>query len=296
MDSLLPLKKAKHAGLLGAKRAGVVGRIMRDRAWYPMLRATRSSAFDHARFVGKDGRFPMDYFLNRGPMQVESICNAPKRIFVLWTGGNTLTPNRQAGLESIRASQSSRVEVILVTPENLHEWEVPEAPIPDVYQHLSYVHRSDYLRSYLMHHHGGGYSDIKPTAADWAPLFDRINTDPDAWVLGYPETASEYVARIESPVGRELHRQYARLVGNCAFICRPGTPLTSAWFDEVSSRLDYYRRALERAPAKDPFGDTGGYPVPWTALQGQVFQPLQLMFNNHVVSEPGIAPTWEAHR
>ena len=296
MNLVKGLRTAKHQLFLGTRAVQAAGRAARDRAVYPAVNAVQPTVFDHARFAEADGQFPMDYFLNRGPEHRGVWALAPARIFALWTGDNGLSPNRLAALESIRAAQSADVEVTLVTPDRLHEWEVAGSPIHPAYERLSLVHRSDYLRCYLMHHHGGGYTDIKHTAVDWRPFFGRLNADRSAWVLGYPEQSSREAAYMESPLGREIRRRYAELAGNGAFICKPGTPLTTAWLDEVSARMDYYHRALERNPAIDPFGQAPGYPLPWTVLQAQVFQPLQLQYLDRVLLDPALRPSMKEHR
>ena len=48
-----------------------------------------------------------------------------------------------------------------MTPANLQDWVVAGHPLHPAYNDLSLVHRSDYLRAYLLHHHGGGYCDLK---------------------------------------------------------------------------------------------------------------------------------------
>ena len=45
--------------------------------------------------------------------------------------------------------------------ENLSSWIAEKSPLHPAYNYLSSVHKADYLRCYLMHHHGGAYSDIK---------------------------------------------------------------------------------------------------------------------------------------
>ncbi|MEU5467039.1 hypothetical protein [Kocuria salsicia] len=53
----------------------------------------------------------------------------------------------------------------LVTPENLSDWVLPQHPLHRAYENLSLVCRSNYLRASLTHHHGGGYCDLKASAA-----------------------------------------------------------------------------------------------------------------------------------
>ena len=99
-----------------------------------------------------------------------------------------MTHNRTAALSQLRRDNPF-LEVVLVSPDNLVEWLIPDSPIHPAYERLSLVHRSDYLRSYLMHHHGGGYADIKRDYGDLTPCFDRLENSNRQWLLGYPESA-----------------------------------------------------------------------------------------------------------
>ena len=80
------------------------------------------------------------------------------------------------------------VDLVLVTPDNLGEWLVDDSPLHPAYEDLSLIHRSDYLRGYLMHHHGGGYIDIKQPLGSWvARAFSsrawssRLTTMSSSW-------------------------------------------------------------------------------------------------------------------
>lgn len=64
-------------------------------------------------------------------------------------------------------TKNSGVEVKLITPKNLNNYLLPDFPLHPAYDYLSLVHKSDYLRCYFMHFHGGGYSDIKPNYKNW---------------------------------------------------------------------------------------------------------------------------------
>lgn len=290
--------RAVDAARAAKHRAFLAGRGLAERreAFSDAMLARRACrlgpGFDAERHREADGQFALDYFLNRvDDTLTDAGLDVPRRIFVAWTGENALTPNRLAALESIRAMNAG-LDVVLVTPENLNEWVVDTHPLHAAYEHLSAVHRSDYL----LHHHGGGWSDLKRASHDWSPSFDAINADPSAWLLGYPEARSRDVAYLASPLGREMAARHRTIAANCAFIARPLTPFTAAWLEEVEARLDYYARSLARHPAVDPFGEGGGYPMPWSALQGLVFQPLQLRFAEHLQLDERLRPAPGQHR
>lgn len=295
MPFIETMKQGKHRSAQAARRARAA---LRDRLLYPVAVGLEGEQIALTRLRMRDGEAQFENFLERGVDGVtedDAHRTVPKRIFVLWTGRNEMSENRRRSLDNLRAMQEG-IEVVLLGPEDIDAWVVAGSPFHDAYEHLSLNHRSDYLRCYFMHHHGGGYTDLKASRQNWTPFFDQLNDSPSAWILGYPERASHEAAYLESPTGRAIRRRYASLAGNGAFIARSGTPFTADWFDEVNNRLDYYRRALRRRPAVDPFGQSGGYPLPWTVLQSQVFQPLQLKYPNRILLDEGIRPDFTAYR
>jgi hypothetical protein len=58
---------------------------------------------------------------------------------------------------------------------------LPEYPLHPAFKYLSYVHKSDYLRSYFMHFYGGGYADIKKYSSNnnWKECFNLLNSNTD---------------------------------------------------------------------------------------------------------------------
>jgi len=226
-----------------------------------------------------------------------------RRIFCFWTGNNPLSDRRRANLAALRAGTG--VEVVLVTPRNLHDF-LPATQLHPAYVHLNLAHRSDYLRCYFMRRYGGGYSDIKRSTHNWQQYFDEIEANPQLWVVGYPEIGPGGIANLYS-VSRQLGTPWAataqawlsrkwlqahwrRLIGCGAYICRPGTPLLEAWWAEINLRLDRLLPALQAAPARYPReragevhdGAISAYPVPWTYLNGAILQPLFLRHVRHL--------------
>ena len=114
-------------------------------------------------------------------------------IYVFWTGTNSLTPNRLAGLKSLE--DRAGIEVKLVTPQNLKNYIKEEDPLPEAYQYMSLNHKSDYLRSYFMHHYGGGYADIKTYFHSWKQAFEQLENS-DAYIIGYPEIGEHGIASV----------------------------------------------------------------------------------------------------
>ena len=213
----------------------------------------------------------------------------PRRIFCLWTGDNAMSPNRVRALAELRRLNEPHAEVVLVTPQTLERWVVPGHPLHPAYGGLALIHRSDYLRTYLMHHHGGGYSDVKAARDPWRGAFDALSARTDRWLVGYPEISYRVVAPVPHPLRRQLQIHHARLLGNGAYICRPRTPFTEAWLAEAERRLDGWREGIERVPG-DVFSGPHGYPVPFYGLLGEIFHPLCLRFHEQLLQDATLMP------
>ncbi|MFN9369644.1 MAG: hypothetical protein ACK6CT_12920 [Planctomycetia bacterium] len=224
------------------------------------------------------------------------------RVFVIWFGG-PLSATRAASLDAIRRNVGVPVE--LVAERNLGDWIVDNAPLHSSFGSLSAIHKSDYLRCYLMHHHGGGYVDLKPLEADWRPAFDRLAADPALLAVGYAEVGPGSVAtfgveRLPPPRPlyaawwryRRLQLNFRRLIGTCGFVMRPGTPFTAAWWAGVNRRLEGFAPALATHPAAHPRDHAGfmidgrpsGYPIHWTALLADILQPLVLAHRRRIAT------------
>lgn len=294
MSAAERLRRAKHRLWLAKRSAGETSRALTDRVhrWDDQV---RTHEFDAQRYVGRDGQWSFDSFWRFDAPSPLGGGQIQRRIFAFWFGPDEMSENRLRGLDAlVRANPSA--EVVLVGPDNLNDFVVAAHPLHSAMSHLSAVHQSDYLRGYFMHHHGGGYSDIKAATADWSTAFSRIENDPNIWMVGYQEPSSKDCARIESKLGRHLRRRSGLLAGNAAFICRPGSPLTAEWLAEQERRLSYYEPLLRRFPAADAYGTNSDYPLPWTILQAQVLQPLQLKYSEHVVLEAAVRPVLADHR
>lgn len=237
-------------------------------------------------------RYPSQRFL-RFNEPVEEILETPRCIFALWTGENTMPKIRSANLQKIR--EQAGVTVHLVTPDNLSDWVMEDHPIHPAYEYLSLTHRSDYLRAYLLHHHGGGYTDIKSPRGSWDVYFENLNKDPEAWLLGYPEDSKGRIPPYGGALEKDLHRHFASVMGTMAMITRPRSPLTSEWFSEMERRLDYFLPLLERAPGgvRD---EVAHYPVGWTQLLADILYPLSLKYSSHIRLHENFTPPDEPYR
>jgi hypothetical protein len=194
---------------------------------------------------------------------------APARLFCFWTGDNNMSPARERCFHTLKVSE---LEVVLVTPKNLAEY--IKTPLHPAYEYLSYTHRADYLRTYFMHHYGGGYTDIKTTTSSWRNALNGLNTDTYAYAAGYPEVFC---------ASRNTHtcEQFENLIGNCAYIFKPYTQLTYEWLRVCESRLDIHMAALQNNPgrgAHDVYGTHGEYPLRWEEILGELFHDVCVQY------------------
>ena len=159
-----------------------------------------------------------------------------------------------------------------------------------------------------MHHYGGGYSDIKRQSGSWKHLFDKINNDPNIWVIGLgglnPPSRG---FGIPKSVEKEVISFYPRLVGVSYFICRKKTPFTTEWYNKLHQKLDCYLPTLKKYPAifsresydrppskwcedeKDPDlkslscpSEPTKYPIKWSGILGDIVYPIQTRYLENI--------------
>lgn len=248
-------------------------------------------------------KYPHSFLVNSFPNEYKGQ-KAPEVIYCFWTGDNPITENRKKGLEALE--KNAGVPVKLITPKNLHEYIKPEYPLHKGYELLSLTMRSDYLRCYFMHHYGGGYADIKPFEHSWKPAFDKLNNNEDKYVIGYPELLYGGLApaehrflddisiypdyhsmkKAQETIHKDLEKHTPLLVGNCGFICKPYTPITTEWFAEVNARMDeLYNNSSPEKTLSPPYF----YLV-------QIFHPLQLKYHKHIAQYKKLLPILKNYR
>ncbi|SIT97387.1 hypothetical protein SAMN05660493_02104 [Epilithonimonas bovis DSM 19482] len=263
----------------------------------------------------KQGRYNYTFNKDKYPHSFLNLDNpvtytgepAPEVIYCFWTGDNPLTENRKKGIQALE--KNAGVPVKLITPENLPQYIKPGFPLHKGYELLSLTMRSDYLRCYFMHHHGGGYADIKPFSHSWKPAFQKLNDKNDRYIIGYPELLYgglapvahrfldgknynnyELMALAERKIHNDLAKHTPLLIGNCAFICKPYTPITTEWYNEVNKRMDelyeYYNKDNSEGMVK---------PIPYFYLV-QIFHPLILKYHKHIIQYKKLLPVLKNYR
>lgn len=287
MDPMNLARRAKHRAFVARRRAVRRATALKfDAATIVFARADRVRPY-----VYRPGRYAGS-FLDQDHTTAEPSA-FPERVFVVWAGDNEMSANRQASLSRIRETIGLPVE--LVTPATLDRWLVPGHPLPAAYEHLSLVHRSDYLRGYLMHHHGGAYVDVKQPLESWRPAWDRMAADPDAWVTSYRASHANWIGKLPGRLGRDILVHHRLMFGKGGFMMRSHTPLTSAWLVRMDAVLEERSEALAQHPG-GVFGDSGGYPMSWTDLLGRVLDPLTLKHLAHVRYDDRMLLRFEDYR
>lgn len=274
-------QQVKHRAYVAKKRLG----------WRVQLAAAPILDVPYRRFQRAfpksfDGA-PTGSFLDlSAPACREPGSPTPRVLWIFWTGENELSPSRRRSLDVIRATQLG-LDVRLITQNNVASIEVPGHPLHESWRHLSFVHRSDYLRAYVLRHHGGAYTDLKRPLAAWAPLVDEFDRQPDAWLWGYNEIKFDMVPDVRRTAGVDLRRVSDQMIGHGSYLAKAGTPLVVEWLDELERRLTYYSDLLRRAPG-NARGTNPGYPVRWTGLLADVLSPLVYKYRQHVIVDDRI--------
>lgn len=205
-------------------------------------------------------------------------------IYCFWVGNNNLemNDNRKAGLDSLKINSGVHVE--LVTNETLESFIVPGYPLHEGFQSLSDVHKADYLRTYFMHHYGGGYSDIKPCNWDWTQYFEELENS-DAFGIGAPEDEFELSVTVKQRPW--LGQHWDKLMTNDLYIFKPQTLFTELWYSNLLEVMDKKLDLLLNNPARLPreAADTvvTNYPIEWGEILLEIFHPLCFQFTDKLI-------------
>lgn len=221
--------------------------------------------------------------------------------FVIWCywEGDAMEGNRKLSFEYFL--KHIEVPVALITPKNLHKYIQPEHPFPEGYPYLSIVHRSDYIRAYLMHYYGGGWHDIKATEVSYKEIWREFE-NPNIWLIGRHEVPNG-AAKSYDDEGRYMPNYHQDLVAVPSWVARPNTPLSKEILERIESVINDNYDKLKKYPAKHPRekkltgknllqkifnilkftyqGRSLHYPLDWT-LFGNIFHPTVLKYKGHI--------------
>ena len=155
----------------------------------------------------------------------------------MWLGDEEINEYRRKSIDNLPKN------IVLITKDNLNDYILPNYPLHPVYEYLSTIHKSDYLRCYLMYHYGGGYSDVKFTNIDWEKAFDKMDQNENIWIMGVKTTYGHTYAGIEEwdeNTKNNILSNIDRLFCMSYFICRPKSPIVSVWYNELNFRLNRF--------------------------------------------------------
>lgn len=210
----------------------------------------------------------------------EEFTNEPLNynIYCFWTGTNEMSDQRKQSVKQL--NQTTECDVILVTPNTLYKYILKSEPLHPGYSYLSETHRSDYLRTYFMRFHGGGYSDIKKTTGSWKESFKKLY-DSDKWMIGYKEVPGGVAYA-------PLSNKWRELIGNGAYICKSNTPLVIEWYNEMIQLMNKKYDKLKKHPSQHPQDQSGvnntKYPIEWNELLGRIFHKIAYKYKDKLLN------------
>jgi hypothetical protein len=224
---------------------------------------------------------------------IQFINGVPKVVFVCWFGGykvdnQKMSKNRFAAFKSL--VEKIGVPVILITSKN-YSFFIKSHLIHKSFDLLSGVHKSDYMRTYLLHHYGGGYHDIKHREESWQDCWSDWLFDDNIWIFGRRENnrgAIGYPPNCRSIVCNH----YNKLVTMGWVICKPNTTYTETLLHKIDDVLDKKYSELVAHPGynsagyyhENPFqmAEENKYPLRWLEIMGEISHPLMLDITDYI--------------
>jgi hypothetical protein len=198
-------------------------------------------------------------------------------IYCWWTGSNEMSQQRRGCLKNME--ETTGCKIVCLYENDIKNYIIPEHPLHPAYEYLSETQKGDYLKAYFMNFYGGGYTDIKKQTGSWVNAFDMLENS-DKWIIGYRESDEGCVA------GDDLiKKHWFHLIANSAYICKPQTPITIDWYNDMLSFLDRKIDLLKQYPATFPQDhaeiSNGKYPIEWNELNGRIFHKICYKYKDH---------------
>ena len=201
----------------------------------------------------------------------------------------------------------------LITVANVSDFESLDHPFNPLVKYtlknkkgLSGNHLSDYFRNYISYHYGGAYHDIKIRLKHQSiSKYWKIFEDPNIWVVGMPNLLGgagddeifEHILKNEGDntdlvlfkngKWNEENMVDSKLICNGGWIARPKTKLFEKINSFIEIRLNSASEMIKKHQVPNfsrccPKKEVLGYPISWTALQGKIFHPYQLVYFSHI--------------
>ena len=209
-------------------------------------------------------------------------------VYGVWYGGDKMSPNRKKCYDNLVENfKNEGLEFKLITEKNICEY--PLIKLHEGFQYLSEVHKSDYLRTALMHFYGGGYTDIKMYSPGWKKAFSDLENS-NSFGNGYTELSGRDVAVIpDKMLHYQMVQNFSKLLGNVNYIFKKDTPFTREWYSSMIKLMDKHLEMLKRYPSKHSRQNlyiqdrNYPYPIQWTELLGCIFHPLCLKYSEKLI-------------
>ncbi len=223
---------------------------------------------------------------------VNYINGVPEIVYICWFG-ETISKNRLDGLKTL--INNIKIPYLLITDDNVYDYQVSGEPYHKCFKYLSGNHKSDYIRSYMLHHYGGAYHDIKYRYSDWIGQWTDFN-DNNIWIKTRPERYPSWVGYdIDNPSTKWIQSKYNELGTMGWVICRPRTPYTGELLDKINKTLNKHENNLTKNPSiksggyysDKPFDKvydpTNMYPMRWLELMGEHYHLLMYKYKDHLI-------------
>ena len=225
---------------------------------------------------------------------IKKINNIPKVVFVCWFSHKNEVPQfSQARFSALKNLISNiKVPIIILTENNYKNFELENHKFNKSIEYLHGVHKSDYLRSYMLNFYGGGYHDIKYRNESWENCWeiDDWTKNKDIWMFGRREKNENAIAY--PPKFKHIQKLYNKMVTMGCIICRPNTKFTFELLSKQEEILDKYFELLQKFPGKKPGGcyfenpfnkvPENSYPLRWCELLGEIYHPLMTIYSDKI--------------
>lgn len=226
---------------------------------------------------------------------IEFINNVPKVVFVCWFGGYgdnipLMSENRFEAFKLLL--KNIKIPVILITNINYKSFILVNYPIHKSFDLLSGVHKSDYLRCYLLLHYGGGYHDIKARIISWENEWNKDDWlfDNNIWMYGRQEKNKNSIGY--PPGNKHIRINYKKLITMGWIICKKQSEFLIKLMEQINFILDKTYNDLIKFPGlkaegyyfENPFlmVPKNSYPLRWLQILGEIYHPLMLNYTKHI--------------
>ena len=219
--------------------------------------------------------------------------NNNRVVWTYWAGG-PMSSARAEAYEYI-INKHPTCDVKLVSEETFKQYQIESSPIPKEFYLLSSTQQSDYVRSYLMQHYGGVYSDIKPYDFDFAAILTLLYEDENCWGIGYSYRERE-LKSLKTYHNINDFKNGDRYIGGGCFAYKSNTDFTKKWLEVNNLMLKnnsikllkqpgtYHPRAIPRGIFRQDSSDLNvyptGYPFGWGSFIGN-YQLAQKEYLDH---------------